>query len=260
VVRRFSFPLALCSALLLMLTATGATAHDASSGADGLSPDAGLGLASVGAFVSRYAGASLAIESATTNDPDPELPPVSAFVRPYLDGSVSGLRLARNLSFRIPGFFGGATFHEQQVIADFIATRYRIGADMAGPVVAQAYQAGRESSVDPLLILAVIAIESSFRPEAISGTGALGLMQVMPKFHKDKIALHGDDDVLFAPRPNIRIGAQILHEYLMRLRSLEPALQQYVGAVDDTTASYARRVLQERSLLAHTIAHLRRET
>ena len=72
---------------------------------------------------------------------------------------------------------------EQQAVAEFIAKRYRVAAHAAGEFVALAYQAGARFSLDPLLILAVMAIESRYNPVAESVMGARGLMQVIPKYH-----------------------------------------------------------------------------
>jgi len=46
---------------------------------------------------------------------------------------------------------------------------------------------GQQVGLDPLLILAVMAIESRFNPIAESVMGAKGLMQVIPKLHRDKL-------------------------------------------------------------------------
>ena len=120
-----------------------------------------------------------------------------------------------------------------------------------------AYLAGEESAVDPLLILAVIAVESSFNPAAESMAGAKGLMQVMAKFHMDKVALHGDERVLFEADANIRIGTQILREYLRSSGEIVTALQMYAGALGDPSYMYARKVLAERSRIEQALVRLR---
>ncbi len=140
-----------------------------------------------------------------------------------------------------------AVVREQRVVAEFIARRYRVADEVIARFVATAYRAGKESAVDPLLILAVIGVESRFNPVAESVLGAKGLMQVMAKFHMEKVVLHGDQDVLLEPEANIRIGAQILREYLRRFGETETALQMYAGALDDANSKYAGKVLAERS-------------
>lgn len=151
-----------------------------------------------------------------------------------------------------------AVVREQRAVAEFIARRYRVADEAIARFVATAYRAGKESAVDPLLILAVIAIESSFNPAAESVLGAKGLMQVMAKFHMEKVASHGDQDVLFEPEANIRVGTQILREYLRRFGETETALQMYAGALGDPNSVYARKVLAERSRIEQTLIRLRR--
>ncbi|MBI2317373.1 MAG: transglycosylase SLT domain-containing protein [Betaproteobacteria bacterium] len=146
-----------------------------------------------------------------------------------------------------------AVAREQRAAAGFIAKRYRVAHEEAARFVATAYRAGKESSVDPLLILAVIAVESGFNPLAESVLGAKGLMQVMAKFHMEKVALHGDQDVLLEPEANIRVGAQILREYLRRFGETETALQRYAGALNDANSQYAGKVLAERLRIEQTL-------
>jgi hypothetical protein len=55
--------------------------------------------------------------------------------------------------------------------------------EVAGPdgdLRTLAVQAAERHVLDPGLVLAVVAIESGFRPEAVSRKGAQGLMQLMP--------------------------------------------------------------------------------
>jgi len=148
--------------------------------------------------------------------------------------------------------------HEQRAVAEFIAKRYRVAQDAIAGFVAAAYRAGTESKVDPLLILAVMAVESRYNPVAESNMGAKGLMQVIPKFHGEKLLEHGGETALLDPQVNIQVGAQILREYLRRFGETETALQMYAGAFDEPNSSYALKVLAERARLEQILARLRR--
>jgi soluble lytic murein transglycosylase-like protein len=139
---------------------------------------------------------------------------------------------------------------EQRAVSEYIAKRYRVSESAVTEYVAVAYRAGAQYSLDPLLILAVMAIESRYNPVAESGVGARGLMQVMPKFHLEKLADHGGDaDALLEPAVNIQVGARILREYQRRFHDMEATLQMYAGAFDEPTAQYANKVLAEKARL-----------
>ena len=136
--------------------------------------------------------------------------------------------------------------------------RYRVAQDATAGFVAAAYRAGGEWKVDPLLILAVVAVESRYNPVAESNLGAKGLMQVIPKFHADKLVEHGGEGALLDPLVNIQVGAQILREYLRRFGETETALQMYAGAFDEPNSQYAFKVLAERARLEQMLKQLRR--
>jgi soluble lytic murein transglycosylase-like protein len=149
---------------------------------------------------------------------------------------------------------------EQQALAEFISRRWRIAESAALSFVATAYQAGKLHSVDPVLILAVMAIESRYNPVAESTVGAKGLMQVIPRFHLEKLLDHGGEEALLNPEVNIHVGAQILREYYRRLGDQELALQMYAGAFDDPTAQYANKVYAERARLEPIRQSARKQT
>ena len=138
---------------------------------------------------------------------------------------------------------------EQRALAEFIARRWRIADSAATSFVSIAYRAGKRYSVDPVLILAVMAIESRYNPVAESVVGAKGLMQIIPKYHLDKLLDHGGEEALLDPEVNIHVGAQILREYYRRLGDQEAALQKYAGAFDEPTSRYAGKVFEERMRL-----------
>jgi len=110
-------------------------------------------------------------------------------------------------------------------------------------VLAAAEHNGRTLGIDPLLIVAMMAIESSFNPVAVSSMGAQGLMQVIPRYHQDKIGDARGKNPLFDPQLNVRVGTQVLAEGLRRFGSLQAALQYYGGARSDPNAAYANKVL-----------------
>jgi soluble lytic murein transglycosylase-like protein len=148
---------------------------------------------------------------------------------------------------------------EQHALIEFIAKRYRVSDRAVAAFVATAYRAGQEYSLDPVLLLAVMAIESRYNPVAESVVGARGLMQVIPKFHVEKIYEHGGEAALLNPEVNIYVGAQILREYLKRFGQLETALQVYGGAFDEPTFQYASKVLAERARLDRIVRRIRNE-
>ncbi|WP_454752286.1 transglycosylase SLT domain-containing protein [Cupriavidus necator] len=138
---------------------------------------------------------------------------------------------------------------EQAAVADYIARKYRVAAQATGQLVKAAYLTGREVGIDPLLILGVIAIESSFNPYAESGVGAQGLMQVMTKVHRDKYEAVGGVAAALNPYANIKIGALVLKDCIARAGSIEGGLKYYVGATTSTDGGYGAKVLAERARL-----------
>jgi soluble lytic murein transglycosylase-like protein len=148
---------------------------------------------------------------------------------------------------------------EQRMVTNFIARRYRVSEVAVSGFVSAAYQAGERQELDPLLILAVMAIESRYNPVAKSLMGAKGLMQVIPRFHLEKLADHGGETALLEPEVNIHVGAQILREYLNRLQDLETALQMYAGALEDPASQYAAKVFAEKTRLDAVRAKLAKQ-
>ena len=144
------------------------------------------------------------------------------------------------------GALGKPEAHKR--IALFLARKYRVSADATQLLVGAAYVTGKETGVDPHLLLAVMAVESRFNPFAESVMGAKGLMQVIPKYHMDKFEEHGGSDAALDPVANIKVGALILKEYMRRFGSVESALRVYSGATGDDFG-YPNKVLAERDRL-----------
>ena len=128
----------------------------------------------------------------------------------------------------------------------YASRRYRVSADALQPIFMAAQQSARTYQLDPMLVVAVIAIESSFNPLSESVVGAQGLMQIIPRFHPEKLPENADKLSLFDPVVNVQVGTRTLNEYIRRYGSTVAGLQQYAGASDDAERSYANKVLAER--------------
>jgi len=100
--------------------------------------------------------------------------------------------------------------------------------DILKQVYCETHRAG-ESRLPPGLVMAVMAVESRFDRWAVSSTGAVGLMQVMP-FWPEQLGMRRYELVHVAP--NIRMGCAILRFYLRHEHNdVRKALARYNGSV-----------------------------
>lgn len=121
---------------------------------------------------------------------------------------------------------------EQAAVAYWLSKKYRVAPEPLSALVAEAYETGARTKIDPTLILAIMAIESSFNPFAQSSVGAQGLMQVMTRVHTDKYENFGGHFAAFDPVTNLRVGVKVLQECIARAGSVEGGLRYYVGAAN----------------------------
>jgi soluble lytic murein transglycosylase-like protein len=135
-----------------------------------------------------------------------------------------------------------------ETLARVVGTKYRVSHDVTREFVGTAYREATRNRLDPMLIVAVMAVESGFNPAAQSDGGAIGLMQVIPRYHADKFsAARGES--MRDPSTNIRVGSQALKEYIVRAGTEAAGLQLYNGAAGDTSNAYAMKVTAERQRL-----------
>ena len=135
---------------------------------------------------------------------------------------------------------------QQQFVTSWLSKRYRVAGDAANMLVSTAYMTAHDIKLDPLLILAVMAIESGLNPFAESPVGAQGLMQVMSKIHHEKFQKMGGVQAALNPVANIRVGALILKDYVTRGGSVEAGLKTYVGAAAfENDSGYGYKVMAE---------------
>ncbi len=82
----------------------------------------------------------------------------------------------------------------------------------------------RDLNLDPLLVMAIVKVESDFDPSAVSHAGAIGLMQVMPKTAR----WISEDLNPKIPEENLRLGILYLRYLLDEFEGdLEKALMAY---------------------------------
>ena len=114
-------------------------------------------------------------------------------------------------------------------------------------------QASEEHGVDKALLLATIKVESRFNRKAVSPDGAKGLTQVIPKYHRAKIAaaskrFNGD---IFHPGVNIHVGTLVLLGCMSPKQSLPKVLACYNGSTKPN--KYTRLVLTEYRIVKRSV-------
>jgi soluble lytic murein transglycosylase-like protein len=101
-----------------------------------------------------------------------------------------------------------------------------------GTLVRVVERTARRMEADPLMVLAVIQVESRFDPLAVSPRGARGLMQIRPETAREIAPRVGiewtSDDLLFDPEVNVLIGTWYL----------EHLLERFDGNLDAAFAAY----------------------
>jgi soluble lytic murein transglycosylase-like protein len=123
------------------------------------------------------------------------------------------------------------------------ANRRRLAADVG--------RVAREHRLEPALVQAVIAAESGFNPVAVSGDGAVGLMQILPATASD----YGSVD-LCDPVANLETGAAHLARLLRQYRNISHALAAY-NAGEGSMQKQRRRVtyLETRKFVVRAIEY-----
>ena len=140
---------------------------------------------------------------------------------------------------------------ERKAVTSHLTKKFGLSPEDTAHYVAQAITVGKEVNLDPTLILAVMAIESSFNPRAESRAGAQGLMQVRTHVHQEKFEPYGGPLAAFIPEANIRVGALILKACIAKAGSLEAGLKNYLGAPNAASGinTYTGKVFSEREEL-----------
>ncbi len=116
---------------------------------------------------------------------------------------------------------------------------------------------------DPLMIMALIMTESSFKKGQVSHAGARGVMQLLPATGQDlanRSGLGWDGmEQLFDPVTNIRLGSLHLFEQIIKFKDVKKAIISYnlgetrlrgkIREHKPLPAQYYRRILQNYNML-----------
>lgn len=128
-----------------------------------------------------------------------------------------------------------------------------VGRGQAEAVVPIVERYARRFHLDPLMVLAVIHVESRFDPNAVSGQGAMGLMQLQGPTARDLAMDLGlewtGDELLFNPDLNVMLGCAYLRRLIDRFGDQDAALAAYCSG---PTFVEAQRDLNGRIPLAYS--------
>ncbi|OAL86230.1 transglycosylase [Acinetobacter sp. SFD] len=152
---------------------------------------------------------------------------------------------------------GGSIEKRAAKLSKGIQTAYSTPADTANRVSPLIVQHAQNQGVDPLLIAAVIRQESTYRSQATSPAGAVGLMQVIPRYWQQTCP--GD---LYSENSNIQCGTYILAKYTQSSGNWKKALAYYnVGPsgyennrkMRKQGKRYAKQVKQHKKILKNSL-------
>ncbi|MFM7705192.1 MAG: transglycosylase SLT domain-containing protein [Rubrivivax sp.] len=140
---------------------------------------------------------------------------------------------------------------QQGAVAQWLTRQYKVAPQPLALLVQEAWTLGQRFGLDPTLILAVVAVQSSFNPLAQGTVGAQGLMHVVTADHDAKFEAFGGALAAFDPLANLRVGVIVLQDSVRRAGgSLPEGLRLYLGAGDpQREADTADRVLAEQTRL-----------
>jgi soluble lytic murein transglycosylase-like protein len=120
------------------------------------------------------------------------------------------------------------SYYEQKKATEWVeeATQGQVPNTQASKIVKEAYANAFSRHIKPSLVLAVIKTESTFKVNAKSNHNARGLMQVIPRWHKEKIAGRN----IFSVPVAIEVGTWVLSDCLKKHKgSVYKGLSCYSG-------------------------------
>lgn len=124
---------------------------------------------------------------------------------------------------------------ELQVYIDTVCKR---GCVQSSQLMSAVTAASDSYDLDPVSILAVITVESSFKPKAVNGS-SVGLTQVLKRLHKEKFT--GNDP--FDVRDNVFAGMRVLSDCLKKHKGVYTKAYSCYNGYGTRGAKYAQKVV-----------------
>lgn len=145
---------------------------------------------------------------------------------------------------------------KMSVLTNYIAEGYNIPKGKANIIVKEAFSISDKKNIDPLMLLAITAVESEFNDKARNPSGAVGLVQALPKAHPEKVrVIKQKGGSLYNIHNNLSLGAQIYKEYLTASKgNPTQALQRYNGSLSDKKKVYSKKVFKELKSMKKIVA------
>lgn len=133
-------------------------------------------------------------------------------------------------------------------LENYIVNKYKnISNTDARNIVKTSYQYAQKRNLEHTLVLAIIEGESNFNKSIKSSANAVGLMQVIPKYHQETIKKAVNENTttksnsIYDIENNIASGTNIIRQYINKYKNIPRALQSYRG--QHNNMQYAKKIL-----------------
>ena len=133
-------------------------------------------------------------------------------------------------------------------LENYIVNKYKNISNIdARNIVKTSYQYAQKRNLEHTLVLAIIEGESNFNKSIKSSANAVGLMQVIPKYHQETIKKAVNENTttksnsIYDIENNIASGTNIIRQYINKYKNIPRALQAYRG--QHNNMQYAKKIL-----------------
>lgn len=130
-------------------------------------------------------------------------------------------------------------------LIEFLIENYDLESKKAEDIVELVNEASLKYNIPKEIIFGIIHVESTFQQYSKSEFGAMGLMQIVPKYHKKMIKEEFGANVsdLFVPEINIFAGTKILADSFKKTNNISRSLKLYNGNLSENSY-YDKKVLK----------------